>query len=95
MPASPGPDSTEVPRISIQRREIVLIGWVPIALAENLLRVILTVLVLIHLSVEFATEGPLHEWGGVATYLIGCLCLLAVAASMRRFLPEAELDRSN
>ena len=76
---------------SVLWRRLVLIGAViPIALAGNLLRVIVTVLVSIHVSVEFATEGPLHEWAGVATYVIGCLCLLGVGAVMRRLLPEAE-----
>jgi hypothetical protein len=39
----------------------------------------------IHVSVEFATRGPLHEWAGVATYVVGCLCLLGVGVLMRRF----------
>ena len=80
---------------SISWRRLVLVGAVfPIALAGNLLRVILTVLLSIHVSVEFATHGPLHEWAGVATYVIGCACLLGVGALMRRFLPEDEPARS-
>ena len=76
---------------SIFWRRLVLVGAViPIALAGNLLRVILTVLLSIHVSVDFATEGPLHEWAGVATYVVGCVCLLGVGAFMRRFLPESE-----
>jgi exosortase len=81
---------------SISWRRLVLVGAVvPIALAGNLLRVILTVLFSIHVSVEFATQGPLHEWAGVATYVIGCACLLGVGALMRRFLPEDEPARSD
>jgi exosortase len=81
---------------SISWRRLVLVGAVvPIALAGNLLRVILTVLFSIHVSVEFATRGPLHEWAGVATYVIGCACLLGVGALMRRFLPEDEPARSD
>ncbi len=77
---------------SILWRRLVLVAAVfPIALAGNLLRVILTVLVSTEVSVEFATEGPLHEWAGVATYLIACLCLIAIGALMRRFLPEDDL----
>jgi len=72
------------------RRLALVAAVVPIALAGNLLRVILTVLLSINVSIDFATEGPLHEWAGVATYVIGCICLLAVGAFMRRFLPEAE-----
>lgn len=76
---------------SVLWRRLVLVGAViPIALAGNLLRVILTVLLSINVSVEFATQGPPHEWAGVATYLIGCLCLLGLGALMRHFLPEDE-----
>jgi exosortase len=70
------------------RRVVLVVAVVPIALAGNLLRVILTVLASIHVSVEFATKGPLHEWAGVATYVIGCLCLLGVGALMRRFVKD-------
>jgi exosortase len=79
---------------SVLWRRLVLVGAViPIALAGNLLRVILTVMLSINVSVEFATQGPLHEWTGVATYLIGCICLLGIGALMRHFLPEAEAGR--
>jgi exosortase len=77
-------------------RRLVLVGAViPIALAGNLLRVILTVVLSIRVSVDFATQGPLHEWAGVATYVIGCACLLGVGALMRRFLPEDEAALSS
>ena len=80
---------------SILWRRLVLVGAVlPIALAGNLLRVILTVLLSINVNVDFATEGSLHEWAGVATYIIGCGCLLGVGAFMRRFVPEVEQRRS-
>jgi exosortase len=70
-------------------RRLILVGAVvPIALAGNLLRVLLTVEVAIWGDVEMAIEGPLHEWAGVATYVLGCLCLLAIGALMRRFWPE-------
>lgn len=65
---------------------------VPIALAGNLLRVILTVMLPIQVDVEFATEGPLHEWTGVGTYVIGCVCLLAVGEMLRRFSRERRAD---
>jgi exosortase len=81
---------------SILWRRLVLVGAVlPIALAGNLLRVILTVLLSINVNIEFATEGVLHEWAGVATYIIGCGCLLGVGAFMRRFVPEVEAGRSS
>lgn len=67
------------------RRVAIVAAVVPIALAGNLLRVLLTVWLSIEVSVEFATEGPLHDWAGVATYAVGCLCLLGVGALLRRF----------
>ena len=72
------------------RRLVLVAAVIPIALAGNLLRVIVTVLVSTHVSIEFATQGPLHEWAGVATYVIGCVCLLGVGVLMRRFFPEHE-----
>jgi len=74
------------------RRLVLVIAVGPIALAGNLLRVILTVLASIHVSVEFATNGPLHQWAGVATYVLNCLCLLGVGALMRRFVKDDVVD---
>ena len=74
---------------SVLWRRLALVAAVlPIALAGNLLRVLLTVLLAIEVDVDFATEGPLHEWAGVGTYVLGCLCLLAVGEALRRFVPE-------
>lgn len=70
------------------RRLVLVAAVVPIALAGNLLRVVLTVVVAIEVDVAFATEGPLHEWAGVATYVLGCLCLLAVGGVLGRLVPE-------
>lgn len=65
-------------------RQIALVAAVvPIALAGNLLRVLMTVWLSIEVSVEFATEGPLHEWAGVLTYALGCICLLGVGRGLR------------
>lgn len=77
------------------RRCVLVATVVPIALAGNLLRVLLTVLLSIEMSVEFATTGPLHDWAGVATYVIGCLCLLGVGAAMRRLWPDADGLQAN
>lgn len=71
-----------------RRRLVLVLAVLPIALAGNLARVVLTVLLAIRVDVEFATEGPLHEWTGVATYVVGCLGLLAVGALLRRAWPE-------
>jgi len=72
------------------RRFVLVLTVIPVALAGNLLRVILTVILSTEVSVEYATEGPLHDWAGVATYLVGCLVLLGVGALMRRWIPERE-----
>jgi exosortase len=76
------------------RRAILVAAVVPIALVGNLLRVLLTVLLSIEVSVEFATTGPLHDWAGVATYVIGCLGLLAVGALLRRIFEDDDLQRA-
>ena len=65
------------------RRIVLVAEVVPIALAGNLLRVLITVWLSIEISVEFATEGPLHEWAGILTYVVGCICLLAVGRGLR------------
>jgi len=72
------------------RRTLLVLAVLPIALAGNLLRVILTVLLAIHVDVEFATGGPLHEWAGVATYVLGCALLLALGRGLRWAWPEPE-----
>lgn len=71
------------------RRVALVAAVVPIALAGNLLRVILTVVLAIEVDVAFATEGPLHEWAGVGTYVFGCLCLLAFGEALRRITSGA------
>ena len=76
--------------VVLWRRVALVVAVIPIALAGNLLRVILTVWLSIEVSVEFATTGPLHEWAGVLTYVIGCLALLAVGALLRRLGPDPE-----
>ena len=81
---------------SVLWRRLVLVGAViPIALAMNLVRVVLTVLLSINVSVEFATQGPLHEWAGVATYVVGCAGLLGLGSLMRRFVPGSNSGRSD
>jgi exosortase len=74
------------------RRLVLVAAVVPIALAGNLLRVIVTVGVAMELGVETATAGPLHEWAGVATYVVACLALLALGALLRRVWPEREAE---
>ncbi len=75
---------------SLRRRLVLVLAVLPIALAGNLARVVLTVLLAIRVDVETATKGPLHEWAGVATYVVGCLALLGLGALLRRWWPESE-----
>ena len=78
---------------SVQCRRAVLVATVvPLALAGNFLRVILTAVLAIEVDVEFATKGPLHEWAGVGTYVIGCVCLLAVGEMLRRLSVERRAE---
>jgi exosortase len=73
---------------SLSRRLVLVAGVLPIAIAGNLLRVVFTVLVALRVDVETATKGPLHEWSGIGTYVVGCLGLLAFGALLRRLWPE-------
>lgn len=73
---------------SLRRRLVLVLAVLPIALAGNLARVVLTVLLAIRVDVEYATKGPLHEWAGIATYVVGCLCLLGLGAGLRRIWPD-------
>jgi len=74
------------------RRVALVAAVVPIALLGNLIRVVLTVALAMRVDVAFATTGPVHEWAGVATYVLGCLCLLAVGAGLRRLGGGARSD---
>lgn len=73
---------------TLSRRLALVAAVVPIALAGNLARVVLTVLVAIRVDVDFATKGPLHAWAGAATYVVGCVCLLGFGRLLQRVWPE-------
>lgn len=73
---------------TLRRRLVLVAAVVPIALLGNLVRVVLTVLLALRYGVDSATKGPLHEWAGVATYVVGCLGLLGLGAILRRVWPE-------
>lgn len=77
---------------TLRRRVVLVAAVVPIALLGNLARVVLTVLLALRVDVDYATRGPLHEWAGVATYVVGCLCLLGLGALMRRVWPERDSE---
>ena len=75
---------------TLKRRLILIATVLPIALLGNLLRVLLTVVLASRVDVSLATEGPLHEWAGIGTYVLGCLCLLGIGALMRKLWPEPD-----
>jgi exosortase len=73
---------------SLARRAVLVAAVVPLAMLGNLIRVIATVLVARSYGVDVATGGFLHESAGLATYVLGCLALLAVGMLMRLVVPE-------
>ena len=66
----------------VWRRAVVVASVVPLALAANIFRVIVTVQLVSSQGVEFA-QGLLHESFGVATYVLGTLAVIGVARILR------------
>lgn len=66
----------------VWRRALVVLSVVPLALAANIFRVIVTVQLVDSMGIEFA-QGILHETFGLATYVIGTLAVIAVARILR------------
>jgi exosortase len=76
------------------RRAVLVASIFPLAMLGNLLRVVGTLVACQYVGVDAATKGPLHDWSGVGTYVLGCLALLGVGALMRVFWPEPALART-
>lgn len=74
------------------RRAVLVAAVLPLAMAGNLLRVVGTVMAANAWGVEAATEGPLHEWAGMATYVLGCFALLGVGALINWFVPRQKVQ---
>jgi len=70
------------------RRLALVVCVVPVALAGNLVRVLLTVAMANELGAEAATASSLHVWVGLGTYVAACGVLLGVGALMRRLGPR-------
>ncbi len=66
----------------IWRRALIVACVVPLAMAANVARVALTVLLVKSQGVAFA-QGMLHESFGLATYVVGTLALLGIARLLR------------
>ena len=73
---------------SLLRRALLVLTVVPVALAANLVRVVMTVLVAERMGARVATESSLHEWLGLGTYVVACLVLLGTGRLLRRWWPE-------
>ena len=73
---------------TLGRRLLLVSSVVPIALAGNLLRVIVTVVAAHFVGVGVATESVLHDSAGLLTYVLGCLALVGVGGLLRRLAPE-------
>jgi exosortase len=65
------------------RRLIMLASAVPIAMAGNVIRITLLILVGHYVSVEQAT-GAFHDWSGYLIYAVALLGLFAVRGLLRR-----------
>jgi exosortase len=66
----------------VWRRVVVIASVVPLSLAANVFRVIVTVRSVESWGIEFA-QGVLHETFGLGTYVIGTLAVIAVARLLR------------
>ncbi len=69
------------------RRLLIVASVVPLAMLGNLVRVIGTVLASSAFGVERATEGPIHDLAGVASFALSCLMLIGVGMALGRFGP--------
>ena len=66
----------------VWRRLVLMLSVVPLAMAANALRVMITVIAVPVWGDEVA-QGLLHETFGVSTYIIGTLALLGIAKLLR------------
>jgi len=64
------------------RRLVIFASVVPLAVAANILRVVVTVGMVSAVGIDTA-QGSLHETFGVATYVLGTLAVIAVAKVLR------------
>ncbi|MFQ5416483.1 MAG: exosortase/archaeosortase family protein [Myxococcota bacterium] len=76
------------------RRAVLVAAVFPLAMLGNLLRVVGTLIASRYVGAEAASSGPVHDWAGVGTYVIGCLALLGVGALMRLLWPERAAPRA-
>ncbi len=75
--------------LGLLRRALLVSTVVPVALAANLVRVLITVVVAERVGARVATESSLHEWLGLATYVVACFILLGTGRVLRRWWPDS------
>jgi exosortase len=73
----------------LARRLLLVSTVIPVALAGNLARVLLTVGLANRIGAQAAAESSLHAWIGLSTYVVACLVVLGVGAWLRRRGPGA------
>jgi exosortase len=66
----------------VWRRAVVLASVVPLAVAANILRVTVTILLVVHFGPTYG-QGMIHEGFGVVTFLIGTAGMIGVARWLR------------
>jgi exosortase/archaeosortase family protein len=66
----------------IWRRALVVASVVPLTMAANVIRVVVTVQLVSVIGAE-AAQGNLHQSFGIATYAIGTAALVGVARLLR------------
>jgi exosortase len=72
---------------SLWRRVLLVASVVPVAMAGNLVRVVLTVFAANRVGAEAALDSAMHDWVGIGTYVLACLVLLGLGDLMRRLWP--------
>jgi len=70
-------------------RALLIASVIPLAMAGNLVRVVVTVLAAQRFGAGVATEGPPHELLGMLTYGVAVGLLLAAGAALRRWESRA------
>jgi exosortase len=71
------------------RRALLLLAVVPIAMLGNGIRVLATVVGAQRFGVESVTQGPVHEFAGLVTFVLACGLLIGVATLLRAPLARA------
>jgi len=66
------------------QRAVLVLSVVPLAMAGNLVRVVVTVLLAERFGAEGVTDGPVHVMLGLLVYVVACGLMIGVSAGLRR-----------